>query len=64
VEEAYMHCGKALRRARLWDPEQHVPRADIPTIARMMVDQTGPVPGKTVEELDQLQEQIYNSTLY
>jgi hypothetical protein len=64
VEEAYMHCGKALRRSRLWDPQQHVPRRDIPTIARMMVDQAGPVPGKTVEELDQLQEQIYDSTLY
>lgn len=64
VEEAYMHCGKALRRSRLWDPQQHVPRNQIPTIAKMMVDQTGPVPGKTVEELDQLQEQIYDATLY
>lgn len=64
VEEAYMHCGKALRRSRLWDPQLHVPRGDIPTIARMMVDQTGPVPGKTVEELDQLQDEIYDSTLY
>lgn len=40
------------------------PRQKIPTIARMMVDQTGPVEGKTVEALDVLQELIYEQTLY
>jgi PPOX class probable FMN-dependent enzyme len=63
VEEAYMHCGKALRRSQLWQPDQRVERSAIPTIAKMMVDQTGPV-DKSIEELDALQEQIYRTTLY
>ncbi len=64
VEEAYIHCGKALRRARLWDADVRVPRGTIPSIARMMVDQTGPVPGKTLEDLDAFAESQYRETLY
>jgi hypothetical protein len=64
VAEAYVHCGKALKRSKLWDPDLRVPRGAFPTIARMMVDQTGPVPGKTLEELDEFAEIGYRDGLY
>jgi PPOX class probable FMN-dependent enzyme len=39
VEEAFLHCAKAFRRSRLWDPDAQVPRATMPTLARMIMDQ-------------------------
>jgi PPOX class probable FMN-dependent enzyme len=41
VQEAFMHCAKALMRSRLWDPEARVPRDALPTAAQMMRAQTG-----------------------
>jgi PPOX class probable FMN-dependent enzyme len=39
VEEAYLHCGKALIRSQLWEPEQWPPREVLPTLARVLYDQ-------------------------
>ena len=41
VEEAYLHCAKALMRSRLWAPESLVDRAVLPTMGRMIHDQGG-----------------------
>lgn len=38
VREAYLHCAKSFRRARLWDPAARVPRATLPTLAKMVMD--------------------------
>jgi uncharacterized protein len=40
VQEAYFHCGKALMRARLWAQESRVERAVLPSIAKIIHDQT------------------------
>jgi PPOX class probable FMN-dependent enzyme len=40
VREAYFHCGKALMRARLWTQETKVERAVLPSIAKIIHDQT------------------------
>jgi PPOX class probable FMN-dependent enzyme len=39
VEEAFLHCPKAIMRARLWDPEAQVPRERLPSGAQMIFDQ-------------------------
>jgi PPOX class probable FMN-dependent enzyme len=31
VEEAYTHCPKALIRSKLWDPERHIERSQLPS---------------------------------
>ena len=38
VREVYLHCARSFRRARLWDPAARVPRATLPTLARMVMD--------------------------
>ena len=38
VREVYLHCAKSFRRARLWDPAARVPRATLPTLAKMVTD--------------------------
>jgi uncharacterized protein len=42
VEEAFLHCGKAFLRSQLWDPARHMPRAELPTLSRMIQDQIRP----------------------
>jgi PPOX class probable FMN-dependent enzyme len=52
VQEAYLHCAKALMRSRLWSPESHVERSLLPTLGQMIHDQTGiQVPAETQEEM-------------
>ena len=38
VEEAFIHCGKALRRGRVWDPDAQIDRSAYPTVADVMYD--------------------------
>ncbi len=39
VEEAFLHCGKAMIRSRLWDPAARVDRSALPSYGQMMKDQ-------------------------
>jgi PPOX class probable FMN-dependent enzyme len=49
VEEAYLHCARALLRADLWNPEKHIDRASFPSLGRMIADQ---IHGVDAEEAD------------
>jgi PPOX class probable FMN-dependent enzyme len=40
VEEAYLHCAKALMRSRLWAEESRQDRGVLPTLGEMLADQT------------------------
>ena len=39
VEEAFLHCAKALIRARLWDADAQVERSCFPTYGQVLADQ-------------------------
>ena len=41
VREVYLHCPKAMMRARLWSDEARVPRDALPSLGEMIRDQTG-----------------------
>lgn len=41
VQEAYLHCAKALMRAKLWDPAVRQERSVLPTMNQMIKDQIG-----------------------
>jgi PPOX class probable FMN-dependent enzyme len=41
VREAYLHCGKAMMRSRLWSQEALVERSELPTLGVMLREQTG-----------------------
>jgi PPOX class probable FMN-dependent enzyme len=41
VEEAYLHCAKALMRSRLWSDASRVDRGVLPTMGQMIRDQIG-----------------------
>src|SRR5262249_40650547 len=54
VEEALLHCAKALLRSALWDPSRHIDRSILPTYAQMLLEH---VHGLTIEE-NERQSQI------
>jgi PPOX class probable FMN-dependent enzyme len=70
VDEAFFHCAKAFRRSRLWDAAAQVPRATMPTLARMIMDQMAEVaraklPDQaTVSAVDAEIEEDYRTQLY
>ena len=41
VEEAFIHCAKALVRSELWNPDKQVERGCLPSAGRMLADHTG-----------------------
>lgn len=47
VKEAYLHCAKAVNRAKLWDPAMHINRAELPSYMDMLGEQ---VEGLTRED--------------
>ncbi len=47
VEEAFLHCGKALVRSSLWDPAVQIDRSMLPSYPQMLLDH---VRGLTAEE--------------
>jgi PPOX class probable FMN-dependent enzyme len=61
VEEAFFHCAKALRRARLWDPATRIERSTFPSLGRIIADQ---VAGYTVEDADARIETAYRDRMY
>jgi PPOX class probable FMN-dependent enzyme len=60
VEEAFLHCPKALMRSKLWDAEAQIDRSLLPSGAEMVMDQLGmgkpPVSNEAI--LDSYREQL------
>ena len=68
VEEAYLHCAKAFRRAKLWDSESRQVRSEMPTLGKMILEQTAaankPPSGAEVKVVDEFVADNYRNELY
>ena len=62
ADEIYFHCGKALIRSDLWNPEKQLRRSEFPSLGRILADQIGG--GITVEESERLTAESYKTRLY
>lgn len=40
VDEVFLHCAKALKRSKLWEPDYRQDRTTMPSIARIILEQT------------------------
>ncbi|MGH7077987.1 MAG: pyridoxamine 5'-phosphate oxidase family protein [Acetobacteraceae bacterium] len=61
VREVFFHCGKALKRAALWDPQRHQPRKAFPSLGRVIAEQTGAM---DVAAADAAVAESYRDRLY
>lgn len=42
IDEIFFHCAKALKRSYLWSDQNRVSKSEMPTLARIILDQTSP----------------------
>ena len=63
VREAFLHCGKALKRSRLWHDDYRVDKKSFPSLGRMIVEQTKPK-DVTVEQAETFIAENYVTGLY
>jgi uncharacterized protein len=61
IEEALLHCPKALIRSALWDASRHIDRSILPTYAQMLLDH---VKGLTPEENERQTQVMAERGLY
>ncbi len=66
VDEVFMHCAKAFRRSRLWDPAHFQVRSEMPSLIKIILDETtgAPTNGDEMQKMDEQLEQDYRRTLY
>ena len=60
IEEAFFHCGRALIRSDLWNPEKRIDRKSFPSYAQINVDRVG----GDLNEMERYFERSYRDKLY
>ena len=61
VEEAFLHCGRALLRGRLWDPSARIERSSYPSYGQVLADQ---IAGADAGQIDAEEEEANRERLY
>lgn len=61
VETAFLHCGRALIRSRLWDAESQIDRARYPTYGQVLAAQ---IRGANAHEIDESEDMANRQRLY
>jgi PPOX class probable FMN-dependent enzyme len=66
VAEVFMHCAKAFRRSRLWSPDHFQSRTEMPSLIKIILDETIGAPSDKDEmrKMDDDLEEDYKRTLY
>jgi PPOX class probable FMN-dependent enzyme len=62
LDEVFFHCGKALKRARLWDPTMRIDRKDFPSMAELIHEQRRP--NQPLESIETFVADNYKNELY
>jgi PPOX class probable FMN-dependent enzyme len=62
ADEVYFHCGKAMIRSDLWNPEKHVARKDFPSLGIVIAEQIGQL--VEPKEAERATEESYRTRLY
>ena len=61
ADEVYFHCGKALIRSDLWNPDKHTAQSDFPSLGRVITEQIGE---GSAEVEERATEERYRTRLY
>jgi uncharacterized protein len=66
VKEVFLHCAKAFRRSHLWSPEHLQDRGEMPSLLKIILDQTTGAPESEAEmqEIDAGLEADYKASMY
>ncbi len=61
VEEAFLHCGRAFIRSRLWEPDARIDRSSYPTYGQVLADQ---ISGADAVQIDAEEDEANRRRLY
>ena len=61
VKDAFLHCGRALIRSRLWDPDVRIDRSRYPTYGQVLADQ---IAGANARAIDADEDEANRNQLY
>ena len=66
VSEVFLHCAKAFRRSHLWNPDHFQDRDEMPSLSKIILDQTtgAPTDDHAMHKLDVDLEDEYKQTMY
>lgn len=65
VSEVFLHCAKAFRRSRLWDPATFQDRRAMPSLLKIILDQTTGAPDDAeMQKIDAGLEESYQRSMY
>jgi uncharacterized protein len=68
VDEAFLHCAKAFKRSRLWEPDSIVERSAMPSLGKIILEQTAPPAKppteKEVTDCDKYIDEAYKTEMY
>jgi uncharacterized protein len=66
VSEVFLHCAKAFRRSQLWNPEHFQDRSEMPSLMKILLDQTtgAPADDDEMRKKDDDLEEEYKKTMY
>ena len=66
VTEAFLHCAKAFRRSNLWNPNHLQDRRDMPSLLKIILDQTtgAPTDADEMRNIDEGLEADYKTSMY
>lgn len=63
IEECYIHCAKAFKRSKLWEPESWLEKGKLPAAARMLFEHAK-LPNTTEASIKGGLEESYSKRLY
>ena len=61
VEEAFLHCGRALIRGRIWDADAQIDRKSYPSYGQVLADQ---IAGADARQIDADEDEANRERLY
>ena len=66
VREVFIHCAKAFRRSKLWEPDERQDRREMPSLVAIIRDQTeaAPTPPEEMRRMEEDLEAAYRTTMY
>jgi PPOX class probable FMN-dependent enzyme len=66
IDEVFLHCAKAFRRSRLWSAEHFQDRSEMPSLIKMILDDTTGAPTDTneMQKMDEGLEEDYRRSMY
>lgn len=65
ISEVFLHCAKAFRRSKLWDPASRQDRSEMPSLSKIILDQTTGAPDDAaMRKIDADLEDDYKRSMY